>query len=687
MCESLKQLKEETEKFLNIALSRTSDTSPTDLNEIINKFQAYRIELEHQNEKLSENKTLLEKALIESESNYRTLANSGQTLIWTSDIDKLCKYFNDVWLNFTGRTLEEEYGNGWAEGVHPDDLERCVSIYVTAFDKRENFSMEYRLRHHSGEYRWLLDEGAPRYNSKGDFAGYLGHCFDITERKITELSLLESEERFREVLENSIDASYKRNLLTGTYDYLSPVFENISGYTAEEFSSFSLERVLSLMHLDDISETNRVVSAALTGKGNPCYSEYRLMHKDGQYRWIHDKFNVLRNETGVAIALIGSVSDITERKIAELALKESEEQFLQAFENSAIGTCLLAADKKFLKFNTSLKNMLGYSDEEIVNLTFIDITHPDDHNIGLSILLKLLAGEIAVATFEKRYIKKDGSIIWASVSTSVIKSSDRQPFFITQIIDITESKKAAEEIKLKNEQLVKLISEKDKFFSIIAHDLKSPFNGFLGLSDLLARNAVNLPPEDLTLLGKQMHASAENLFELLKNLLEWSQMQRGLILFAPSSVSLSNIISNNFAASSVRSSQKGISMISKVGEQVKVSADINMINSILLNLISNAVKFTGKDGTITCGAKLLKNHMVEISIKDTGVGIAKDKIEKLFSIGEKIGTRGTEGELSTGLGLLLCKEFVEKHGGKIWVESEEGKGSTFYFTLPKVSHE
>lgn len=129
---------------------------------------------------------MMEEKLRESENNYRTLTECGQALIWTSGTDKLCNYFNRVWLEFTGRTFEQEYGNGWTEGLHPDDFQHCLDVYTGSFERREKFSMEYRLRRHDGEYRWLLDEGSPRYNVKGEFIGYIGHCFDITERKIAE---------------------------------------------------------------------------------------------------------------------------------------------------------------------------------------------------------------------------------------------------------------------------------------------------------------------------------------------------------------------------------------------------------------------------------------------------------------------------------------------------------------------
>ncbi len=141
-----------------------------------------------------------EEELRENEQSRRTLADSGQALIWTAGTDKLCNYFNRVWLEFTGRTLEQEIGNGWAEGVHPDEMQRCLEIYTGAFDRRETFRIEYRLRRHDGEYRWILDDGSPRYDSKGEFVGYIGHCLDITERKQAEEELRQHRNNLEELV-------------------------------------------------------------------------------------------------------------------------------------------------------------------------------------------------------------------------------------------------------------------------------------------------------------------------------------------------------------------------------------------------------------------------------------------------------------------------------------------------------
>ena len=235
-----------------------------------------------------------------------------------------------------------------------------------------------------------------------------------------------------------------------------------------------------------------------------------------------------------------------------------------------------------------------------------------------------------------------------------------------------------------SKELKELIASRDKFFSIIAHDLRSPFQGFMGLTEVMAEDINSFTPQELSALSKDMFSSASNLNKLLQNLLEWARMQQGVVSFTPKELNLSNMIVQNIEIINHSAKQKGIS-ISNISQQNHIIyADEKMIDSVLRNLISNSVKFTRQGGKIIVSAQDIKNDLVEISISDDGIGMSDELINKLFKIEEKVGRAGTEGEPSTGLGLLLCKEFVEKNGGKIWVKSEENKGSTFYFTLSKI---
>ncbi len=233
-----------------------------------------------------------------------------------------------------------------------------------------------------------------------------------------------------------------------------------------------------------------------------------------------------------------------------------------------------------------------------------------------------------------------------------------------------------------NNKLLKLNSEKDKFFSIIAHDLKSPFNGIIGLTDMIAEDYAAISKVELAKLNKEIHFSAKNLYKLLLNLLEWSQMQNGMMTYLTVKINLEEAVLQNINLQKQNAEQKGIKINNYVEPRINICADENMLNSILRNIISNSVKFSVSGGLVEVRAREIDDSWVEIAISDSGIGISETLVKKLFRIEEKVGRKGTNGEHSTGLGLLLCKEFVERHGGKIWVESQVDKGTTFYFTLP-----
>ena len=248
--------------------------------------------------------------------------------------------------------------------------------------------------------------------------------------------------------------------------------------------------------------------------------------------------------------------------------------------------------------------------------------------------------------------------------------------------DITERKNAENEIKLKNEELSKLNSEKDKFFSIIAHDLRSPFTGFLGLTDVMARNVHNMSMNQIHDFAVNIKTSATNLFRLLNNLLEWSQIQKGIVPFSPSIVNFFTLADECVNLIKEAALSKEIEIELNVPIDLELNADKNMLQTVIRNFVSNAIKFTPKKGKVNISAKLKDGEAIEISIEDTGIGMNQQMIDNLFRIDVRTTRKGTEGELSTGLGLLLCKEFIEKHNGKIWVESTEGVGTIFNFSLP-----
>ncbi len=251
-------------------------------------------------------------------------------------------------------------------------------------------------------------------------------------------------------------------------------------------------------------------------------------------------------------------------------------------------------------------------------------------------------------------------------------------------------KLSKDELVKKNHQLTaykseleQLVATKDKFFSIIAHDLRGPFSGFLGLSEVLANEYDLLEKEDIVQISDSMNKAAKRLFAFLENLLEWSSTQTGRLELHPSNIDFSIIANKTIALLSTTANEKKISLKSNIDNNTYVFADSNIAHTVLRNLVSNAIKFTREGGSITLNSSS-NDNFVTISVSDTGVGMEEETIAKLFKVDKKYTSHGTNNETGTGLGLILCKELVEKSGGNISVRSILNEGSTFEFTLPIV---
>ena len=239
------------------------------------------------------------------------------------------------------------------------------------------------------------------------------------------------------------------------------------------------------------------------------------------------------------------------------------------------------------------------------------------------------------------------------------------------------------EIEQQNKQLQKLNSERDKIYSIIAHDLRGPFNGFLGLTQILAEELAGMSLREIQSVSANMRFSAVNLYRLLENLLDLTRLQQGLIKVKQEEVQILHVADKSLVMILEQAKNKGLVIETIIPVNLKAFADSNILQSIIRNIVSNAVKFTPKDGKITLSAYILDDSFIEISVRDTGIGMSNEMINNLFSIELQVNRHGTEGEPSTGLGLMICKDFIEKHGGRFIIESEEGKGSNFRFTVPR----
>ena len=247
----------------------------------------------------------------------------------------------------------------------------------------------------------------------------------------------------------------------------------------------------------------------------------------------------------------------------------------------------------------------------------------------------------------------------------------------------SEISKQKEVLEIQRKELESLNSTKDKFFAIIAHDLKNPFSTVLGLSELLAKEFESFEPDKLKVFIEQIYKYSNNTYNLLENLLQWSMLQTGRMPLRPELVNLNIIIAENIELLRGNALQKGISLQATIIEEGSVYVDVSMITTVIRNLLSNAIKFTPQNGEIKIEL-IADDSFLKVSIKDNGVGISEKDQKRLFMIDSNPTTIGTSMEKGTGLGLILCKDFVERNGGTIWVESEHERGSTFTFTIPLV---
>jgi signal transduction histidine kinase len=287
--------------------------------------------------------------------------------------------------------------------------------------------------------------------------------------------------------------------------------------------------------------------------------------------------------------------------------------------------------------------------------------------------------------YEFEFTRPDGKKRIAII-TAVPQFDSNELFRGTHSIfrDITEQKLAEQKLKESEKQLRQLNVDKDRFISILGHDLKNPFNNILGFSEILNDEIESLNKDEIKDIAKNINKSAKITNKLLEDILMWARTQNGNIPFKPQKLRFADITNTILEILNPSAYAKNITIYSLPEDNISVYADINMLKTIVLNLVSNAIKFTNSGGAIKINAEQ-NSENVTISVSDNGVGIEPEDLKKLFDISQVLTTKGTAKETGTGLGLFLCKEFVEKHGGKIWVESEVGKGSDFRFTLPSFT--
>ncbi len=396
----------------------------------------------------------------------------------------------------------------------------------------------------------------------------------------------------------------------------------------------------------------------------------------------------------IAARYKGHLEELVEEKTAELQneinekieqaekLRENEERFRSLVEN--VDDIIYTMDKtgKFTYVSPKWEKWMGYKPEEVIGTTFEHYVHPEDLGKCVEYYKQVFYFKKMPAVLEFRVIKKDGSIRWQASNGSPFYNKNGEVTHIFGIArDITTRKETEHKLRTHMDGLKNSIESKDRYFSLLAHDLRSPFHIFLNLSELLSEGIEHLSKSEIIKLSKQLNIALHKQYELLTDLLDWSGIESNQLAFNPETLLLYEEVMKVFDSVSALAQEKDIQLSCEVNGDFEVYADPRVLRTLIRNLVSNSIKFTNNGGWVKINATN-KGNYVEIVVVDNGVGMDHTVVENLFKPDFHTSTLGTNNEKGTGLGLRFCKQAVEKHSGTIQVESKPYQGSTFLITLP-----
>ncbi|MFA5803208.1 MAG: PAS domain S-box protein [Melioribacteraceae bacterium] len=605
---------------------------------------------------------------------YSHVVEQNHAAIIITDVQGIIKYVNQRFTEISGFTFEDVIGKNpriFKTGYTPEEeykkLWQTISSGLIWRGKFYN-------RKKNGDLYWESTSITPVTDENNKITHFIAIKVDFTERK-----KIEDELRLaNEIISNMDEGVYLIRAGDGIIVYTNPKFDRMFGYETGELIGKHVT-IVNAPSEKSPEETAKEIIDTLN-KNSVWKGDIRNIKKDGT------QFYCYASVSKFHYSVFGDVwiavhQDITERKHAEDLLKKLQEEQLIILDSIPAWVFFKDTENRFIRVNKTFADIMGMSKEQLEGKSMFEL-YPkeqaeafwkDDKEVIASAKPKVNIiepmqspkGNLWVQTDKLPYRNSHGNIVG----------------IIGFTIDITERKNAEEKIQKMNEELKELNSTKDKFFSIVAHDMKTPFQGLLGYSQILSEEYETLSEEERKYFIKSIDELSKNTYELLDNLLIWSRIQTGRIAFNPNVFNLYQELSPTVSLLTQTAKNKNITIDYLIDKKIFVNADKNMLSTVIRNLIANAIKFTKRGGKIIISSKRVEKF-VDISVVDNGVGIKKENLSHLFKIGQNVSTKGTEDEEGTGLGLILCKEMIQMHGGKIWVESELDSGSKFIFSIP-----
>jgi PAS domain S-box-containing protein len=499
----------------------------------------------------------------------------------------------------------------------------------------------------------------------------------MLDRKLskTKLALEKSEERFRSIFENNTSATLILET-DSTVSMVNDAYCKMTGYSSEEVVGKSWTVLIPEFELERLTEYNRL--RLQNSPDIPDNYEFQFMKKNGEIRFgimsvFYDK---LINQ------IVTSVMDITERKQMEVSLRKSEEKYRKLIEIQGEGFGVVNSEERFIFCNPAADKIMGVPIGSLVGKKMDEFVSKETfEKIRKQTMIRQEGNQ---STYEMEFTRDDGEKrVMLVTATPTFNSKGEFESTLGIFLDITDRKRIEDELKKNESELKAINTTKDKLFSIIAHDLRGPIGTSADLLEVLIESYHNFSNDEQLKMLDILKNSAKSTYNLLETLLNWANIQTGNLVFKPELFNLTKCLAGTIDSLLPAALSKNITLLFEPKEDIFSFADPNMIQTVFRNLLGNAIKYTFRGGTIEVTV-INMGQKSEITISDNGMGMDEETKVNLFLQNKTSSKYGTENEKGTGLGLVLCKEFIEKHGGHIRVESELGNGSRFIFDIPKI---
>jgi PAS domain S-box-containing protein len=611
------------------------------------------------------------------------LADTAPVLIWQSGPDAACLYFNQPWLTFTGRTLAQEIGDGWTQGVHPDDSARCLLAYRAAFHAHQPFTIEYRLRRADGEYRWLLDTGVPYSQPDGTFGGYIGSCVDVTAQQQLATALRQQEQAYRQIIDQAADGIFVADA-SGQYVEVNRAGCELLGYTRDELLRLNIR---NLVAPDDLVAQPLRYADLQSGRAVSTYR--RMVRKDGTLVPVEISGQMLDDGR-----LLGLVRDVTERLRADAAIRDGAAS-LRALMNAADESILLMdIDGVIIALNDTTATRLHSTVDQMVGRSIYEFL-PEATRLQRRAHAAQVVATGAPARFEDERFNR-----W--IDNSIYPVIDEQGRVVRLAVygrDITDRKQTEDTLRELNVTLEQRVSDrthqlaeanlrlaeldqmKDEFISRIGHELRTPLTNIKIYLELLEMGKPEKREKYLQILQRE----ADRLHVLIEDLLQVSHLSAAAIEVVLTPENLNRLISDRLVAWGEQAARRSLELQVELADDLPLAlADRDLTAQVIAHVVHNAISYT-PDGLITLSTAARSDETgrwVTVSVQDTGPGITPDELPHVFDRfyrGRAAADYKTPG---TGIGLSIAREIAEKLGGRLTVETQVGVGSTFMLWLP-----